>query len=242
MIRNLLLISKSGLVLFSKEITATINQPRLTGSLITAIIDFSLRCVGIPVSYIELENVAVSIVPSEKVICALFHDAEDGESFGKLVAKEILRAFLQDHARTDFTTCVNLKTFQTFNTRIVDAVKQTIPEVLERLTSKRGINYCFLVYRDNIAYSTLNIEQLSVVANLQTLITFTSEIFYQKNQSVNSIELIGQTNRFYLYPLGSGYHLVVACKRAIAQRAYQDHVKDTVFLLEKIDRVLGNLR
>jgi len=64
MLRNVLIISDAGLVLFSKEFISAVGQPRLVGSLLTAMLEFSTNNVGAPVCYIEMTNVAVSICSS----------------------------------------------------------------------------------------------------------------------------------------------------------------------------------
>ncbi|KAJ1493421.1 hypothetical protein T484DRAFT_1879296 [Baffinella frigidus] len=64
MLRNVLIISDAGLVLFSKEFISAVGQPRLVGSLLTAMLEFSTNNVGAPVCYIEMSNVAVSICSS----------------------------------------------------------------------------------------------------------------------------------------------------------------------------------
>jgi hypothetical protein len=71
------------------------------GSLLTAMLEFSLVTAGMPVSYIELSGLGVTIVGSEatKVFCALFQDREDGADFGKLLATEILNAFQDEYSR-----------------------------------------------------------------------------------------------------------------------------------------------
>jgi hypothetical protein len=61
MLRNVLVISDGGLVLFSKEFVNAVAQPRLVGSLLTAMLEFSTNNVGAPVCYIELSTIAVSI-------------------------------------------------------------------------------------------------------------------------------------------------------------------------------------
>ena len=97
MLRNVLIIATtSGLPLFSKEFLNAVAQPRLIGSLLTAIMEWAVRTTGMPVTYIELSNVAVTIVKDETagICCALFHDRSDGPAFGKLVASQILYAFL----------------------------------------------------------------------------------------------------------------------------------------------------
>ena len=100
MLRNVLLMSSSGLVLFSKEFVKSVSQPRMVGSLLTAMIEFSSRVTGMPVSVIELNNVCVVIVTdaAAQIFCAVFHDSEDGPEFGTLIATELLRTFVEDYA------------------------------------------------------------------------------------------------------------------------------------------------
>lgn len=64
MLRNVLVISDGGLVLFSKEFVNAVAQPRLVGSLLTAMLEFSTNNVGAPVCYIEMSTIAVSIISS----------------------------------------------------------------------------------------------------------------------------------------------------------------------------------
>ena len=70
----------------------------MVGSLLVAMLVQSFRATGLALSYIELRNgsshlpeppnfcsVAVSMVEESdtKIICALFHDVEDGPEFGR---------------------------------------------------------------------------------------------------------------------------------------------------------------
>lgn len=100
MLRNVLLMSASGLVLFSKEFMKSVSQPRMVGSLLTAMLEFSNKVVGMPVSHIELTTVSLVIVMDEtaKIFCAVFYDKEDGAEFGQLIASQILRSFVEDYA------------------------------------------------------------------------------------------------------------------------------------------------
>ena len=101
MLRNVLLIATtSGLPLFSQEFLNSVAQPRLVGSLLTIMMELAIRTTSLPATYIELANVAVTIVRDEtvQVCCALFHDRSDGPTFGKLVATQILFAFLEEYS------------------------------------------------------------------------------------------------------------------------------------------------
>lgn len=77
----------------SQNRPAAIEQPRLVGSLLTAMVEFSKLSAGMQVSYVEMTNVAVTLVGNEatKVYVALFHDREDGATFGRLIASEVMK-------------------------------------------------------------------------------------------------------------------------------------------------------
>lgn len=68
-----------------------VKQPRLVGSLLTAMVEFSKLNAGMQVSYVEMTTVSVTLVGNEatKVYCALFHDRQDGATFGRLIASEV---------------------------------------------------------------------------------------------------------------------------------------------------------
>lgn len=97
-------MATSGLVLFSKEFENSVAQPRLLGSLLTAILEFSQQTTEMGVSHIQLSNVSVTIVCDDiaKTFCALFHDKEDGAPFGRLICSELLSAFTLSYSSTDF--------------------------------------------------------------------------------------------------------------------------------------------
>jgi hypothetical protein len=60
MLRTCLIVSASGLVLFCRQFGDGLQQPRLVGSLLRALIEFAVQTTSLPVSYIELTNGAAS--------------------------------------------------------------------------------------------------------------------------------------------------------------------------------------
>ena len=173
MLRNVIIMATSGLVLFTKEFTNSIAQPRLVGSLITAIIEFGQQSTGMGVSFIELSNVSISIVVNEgaKIFCALFYDREDGVVFGRLLCSEILQAFNQEYS-TDFTQFGrNLKDFYGFQKKIPNIVRMAVKPVLQQLAmAHECIRKVVLVSDREIIDITINrVDSLSMLANLNAL-------------------------------------------------------------------------
>lgn len=75
-------------------------QSKQIGGVITAMLKFSMQKTGLPVSYIQLANVGVSIASSAdaRCTCAVFHDPDDGSDFGKLLSRELLYSFTQTYS------------------------------------------------------------------------------------------------------------------------------------------------
>ena len=77
-IRNLIVLAPSGLVLFEKEYSKEkIAQPRLLGSLLTAMTEFATQTTAMRPSYIEMSSLAVTMCREDSVTCALVHDRTD---------------------------------------------------------------------------------------------------------------------------------------------------------------------
>lgn len=101
-------------------------------------IEFSTKSVGIPVSHIELAHVGVSIVQDDttSLVCVLFYDRIDGPEFGRLIAWDILHAFIRDYSR-DLRSSVghNLREFLGFQYKLMDIVTHAIRPLLAQGTS-----------------------------------------------------------------------------------------------------------
>lgn len=174
MLRNIIIMATSGLVLFSKEFTNGIAQPRLVGSLITAIIEFGQQTTGMGVTFIELSNVSISIITNEsaKIFCALFYDREDGLIFGRLLCSEILNAFTQEYS-ADFTQFGrNLKDFYGFHKKIPNIIRLSVRPIIQQLAASHdSVRKVVLVSdKEVVDMSATKVDQLSVLANLSSLI------------------------------------------------------------------------
>ncbi|KAG9400965.1 hypothetical protein AC1031_009689 [Aphanomyces cochlioides] len=170
-------MATSGLVLFSKEFLHAIPQPRLIGSLLTAILEFSAKTTGAPVSYMEFTNVAVTIVVNEsaKVFCAIFFDVADGSKFGAFLAKEILAAFVDEYAGDLGNIGHNLRDFHGFHYKISEVIRESVKPILATLQQQRGIQKAILVTDDAVTYATVEVDQLGVLVNMQSLRTLASD-------------------------------------------------------------------
>ncbi|CAI5746816.1 unnamed protein product [Peronospora destructor] len=172
MLRNVLIMASSGIVLFSKEYVNAVAQPRLVGSLITAMLEFSNKASGAPVSYIQMSSVAVTVVTNDnhKVFCAMFHDTTDGASFSAFVAQELLAAFIAQHGDELGNIGHNLRDFHRFQYRILSVIRESVKPIVRKLQKQRGILKAMLVMDGAVTCATGDVDPIGVLANLQALV------------------------------------------------------------------------
>jgi len=232
--------------------TKQTEKSRLFGSLLRAMQEMSKQSTGLIVHYIEFGRVAVSIVdePKTKLICTLFHDLEDGSDFGKLLAQQILQSFEETFPDSTFSgtnAAINLTTFNTFSSKIFDAIQGAVQTIVQQLQGVRGINSALVLFDDGTAVTQVQQEddQLGLVANLQPLITFSTDIMSLKKD--RSKELMFSVSRqvVFVHRVGSsdGYThsvsshdaaLVVICRKSVKPSAYKDNINRAIDMLNKV--------
>lgn len=245
MIRNVILMATSGLVLFSKEFVNSVAQPRLIGSLLTAMIEFSQQTSGMMVSYIELSNVAVTIVVNDvaKVFCALFHDRDDGCAFGRLICSEILTAFTQEFASDLNSFGLNLRDFHGFHNKIADVIRNSVRPVLKQLQSNKGILKALLVTEDgNVASPNDDIDQLGVLANLQALTGLCTDIMATVDDDCIHIMLDSTNNtKLLLWRIQERSLLIVVVSKAVPSQKYRLAIEEALDTIEQVCLLMSNL-
>mmetsp|Transcript_25782 Transcript_25782/g.57799 ORF Transcript_25782/g.57799 Transcript_25782/m.57799 type:complete len:269 (+) Transcript_25782:148-954(+) len=184
MVRTVLIIStSSGVPLFSKELGKSIAQPRLVGSLLTAMVEQSVHAVGAPLSYMELSSVAVTLARDEarNVCCAIFHDPSFGPDFGKLLASQILHAFLEEYSED-----LQASSFG-FHRLLPSAIFGVIRPVLSRLQAhpSGAITRALVVSLDgSIIEWHEGLDRLTLVANLDVVLSCASELMTSMVRSI----------------------------------------------------------
>jgi hypothetical protein len=209
-LRNILILSTSGIVLFSKEIVRPLSQPRLLGSLLTAILQYSQASVGMPATYIELDTVAVSISISEKrkLSCCLVHDVEDGEDFGLLLSSTILYKFLEEFESLTTVMSVNLSAYFRFSTQLQEVVKSTITTVLLQLEQQAGVIQAVVVTEDQQLLCTGSIDRLAMNAHLTSLMDAATDVMFEQNDEAQGIYMETDDSRLFVYRISSAiFHL-----------------------------------
>lgn len=97
-LQSICITAKSGAVLFVSELSGVSRNQRSIAALITALVDLSTRSVGTPVSYICMNNTAITIAQSEifGIKAILFHDSNFYRELAQCIANSILHVFCED--------------------------------------------------------------------------------------------------------------------------------------------------
>jgi len=252
MLRNVLLLSSSGLLLFSKEFVNAAAQPRMLGSVLVAMLEKAKQTTGLQLTYMEFATTGVTIVGNETrtLFCVLFHDKADGEVFGKLLATEILSAFLHSY-QNDLTRSVgvNLSSFQDFQFKLGAAIRDTGRPVLEQLKRNRAVVLALLVKEDpragdsSIQYATGEVDQFGVLANLKPLMSAATDLMAIRQDAARSIWLEStptRASRLLVHRVVVGMFLVVQFSKRFDHAHYAQDVTRATRLLEKVC-ILGEM-
>jgi len=249
MIQHLIIMTGSGVVIFEKvwveSETKLAEKGRLFGSLITTMQEFSRQSTGMIVSYLELNDVGISIVEDHrtKLICTLFHEREDGADFGKILAQQILRSFIETFGNDlSFGGSVNVGLFRGFVSKIFDAIQNSVRAILQQLQSYRTIQIALLVYDDGIAVTPSQEEdQLSLVANVQPLVTLSNNIMMPKKDHPELISMEMNRQIVYIHRVGEA-SLVAVCKKSAKASLYKPLLLRAVSMLEKVFSLSNKLK
>lgn len=231
MLRNVIIVTTSGIVIFSKEFIKSDIKPSLLGAIVTAMVDFSIQRTGMAVSYIEMSSlgVAVSYNTVAKVICIV--DVEDGPEFTKLIAGEILVAFSSTFMN-QLEERINLfDKFSPFNSKIGEVIRQSVRPVLENLSNQKGILLALLTSGsgDSVIYSVQDVDKISILAPHSRLLDLANDIMGNQSDAPASIEMRNEKTTLCLFRIIRSSFIVVfknnvnskgeSCKRGIDEAA-----------------------
>ena len=101
MLRTIVIMTNGGVLLFSKEFfDHKKNVSKMLAGLLIAMLTFTKQKVGFPIQSIEFTTVSLSIYTDNisQISCAILFDIKDGLSFGNVICKQVLSAFINTYA------------------------------------------------------------------------------------------------------------------------------------------------
>jgi len=238
-------MTAAGVVIFEKvwftdsESIQTEKKGRLFGSLITTMQEFSRQSTGgMIVTYLEFQQVAVSIVDDSKtkLLCTLFHDTEDGSDFGQMIAAQILRSFIESFPDISFQGTLNVATFSSFVGKLFDAIQNSVRAIVQQLQSQRGINSALVVYDNGQSVMTVAQEedQLGIVANLTPIITLSTDILQAKTKERPELITLEMSKQIVIICRVGDASLVSICRKSTNPTHYQPAIERAAVMLEKV--------
>lgn len=210
--------------------------------LITAMVPFSKQRTGLPVSYVELDDKAVSICQSSSagLLCALFHDVSDGREFGNVVSRELLQAFIQMYAGQ--TGKVSQHTdFDSFNSRVSEIIRGSAQPVLNSLSSHRGVEMAALMRELVVVASTADIDRVSVQGNTVGLVNAAAAVMATQHDTTQQITLRDRRTSTHVVRLLDST-LIVVVKNGVKNGVLRKAIDDCAALLTKILSMASNLQ
>mmetsp|Transcript_16825 Transcript_16825/g.42970 ORF Transcript_16825/g.42970 Transcript_16825/m.42970 type:complete len:257 (-) Transcript_16825:156-926(-) len=254
MLNKVLIVSASGgVVLFEKEwvqLDKAINSQML-GGLLSTIQEFSRQSTGMLVHNIKFASLSIACVHDVRthLLCCIISDSSHDDTFPRVLAKQLLVAFVEEHKNVDFTRlgALNVATFASFGNKTVEIIVNSVKTILTELHSTRGIQSAAFVFADDTTFSVGTSssahDELGLVANMRATLSLSSEILQSSAQSepleLVTLHMCGHVARLHCI---NDAILIVLCQRAVEPAVYSARLDTTVRLLIQVMDVLRNLR
>jgi len=185
----------------------------LLGGLLTALVDFTLKNVGMSVLHMRFDNVGVHIVDTivnikhnhrERVICFLLTDEQDDERFGHLIASELLLAFVDEYSeKLSDMRAANVENFEAqfreFSSKIYFVIESSIAPVMRDLERHAGVKQAMLLKRSileldqnmlsSVWYPTLEGNQTGILAEMQNFLNVADDVLSDKGGPIRSAKI-----------------------------------------------------
>jgi hypothetical protein len=243
-LRNIIIMSTGGIILFSKDFVKHISNPSMLASLLTAMVTFSRAKTGLPTSYIEFSSVALSVTinAEARVMCALVTDLVDGAYFSELLSSEILGAFVSTYEKrlSDSDQVNNTDAFSDFNVQISEVIRNTVGPALEHLQTQKSIVTALLIQGDVVAYSTNDVDQVGILANHDALVRSSTDVLGPRNDETESITLTGMKTTITIRRFMAS-SLVVMFKNSITDTGLAD-IEKAAAVIHKLLSNAANLQ
>lgn len=175
---------------------------------------------------------------------AAFADRSDGPLFGKVVANQILRFFLDEYPGDLAMLGHNLRDFHGFHGKLSGAIRSSLRPILTRLQGhySRAIFKVIHVTEDSMVSTGPEVDELATLANLQSLLQFASEMLAHRDDSCTQITIDGSTRsdlKTQIWRIDKSVLLVVV-RKTVSADMYAGAIDETIHFLRILNQVLSN--
>jgi hypothetical protein len=237
-------------VLHRRVFTKSVSQPRMIAGLVTALCEYSAGAIGLPVAYMELEQVAITVVEQPRansrmdhLRCVVFQDVADGELYGRLIAAELLHAFTEEYGeRLASLQLANTERvedlFKGFSTRVRSAIENAVQPLMLQLERENGVRRALLLKHrrgafshspGHVWYPGYRDDETNVIADMQALLHVSDDILGSHGDQMSRIT-IGDRIRIDRLSLGT---LIVATAPSETHISLQGVIDATTEMLQR---------
>ncbi|KAJ4459237.1 hypothetical protein PAPYR_4770 [Paratrimastix pyriformis] len=238
MLKHVIVMKTSGIIFFKQDFLHHLPNSNLIGQLVGALLDACAQALNfVTPIYVEFRNVAISICLKDRNLAVLiFHDASDGPEFGRILAAEMMRVFVELFPTHTLDQKDAIQ--REFGANFPLIMQRVIHAVLHGLVQHRGIQSAFLIHTgassgENIYFGNTP-DTLRLEANLRTLLNASAHImaFSDRNEAALECVLEAARTRTHIIRLTPRATLVVSVARAVAAALAKRRISQGVFLLQ----------
>eukprot|EP01135_Chromosphaera_perkinsii_P000377 Nk52_evm24s78 gene=Nk52_evmTU24s78 len=244
-IKSILIITSSGVVLFAKEYGSSIHQPRLLGSLLTALFQTSHDVIA-PVSYVRFGSLSLSIcsanTTNSNILAAVLYEGEverlkvvDALA-GRSLVKVLLDAFLKEYSTQieKGGKIVNTTLFEGFEDKIQECQNAALNPLLYRIADDKSVRLAVIFKKNGTFFSSQPVEQLGFVANMEALLNYSKDLMTNSgSQSLKKIEIIMKGAKYMIFLFQDSCLAIVVDKNLTFGSLY----KGTIDAIEAIGEI-----
>ncbi|PXF43350.1 hypothetical protein BWQ96_06913 [Gracilariopsis chorda] len=185
----------------------------MIAGLVTAMCEFSMGAISLPVATVELEDTCLSLVElpvddlhrdKEFLRAVVFHDSSDGPSYGHVLGLELLTMFKAEYGERLLNMQLGNEeyvehVFKPFNAKVRTAVISSVKPLMRALEAEPGVKQVFLLQHNpddtfskslyRIWYSSSPVGGGTLLADLQALLSAGDDVLAKQGDESSVITL-----------------------------------------------------
>jgi len=200
-LQHMVIVTRGGSMLFHHSFMPLVAKPRLTASLLAALVETTLQRTGKAVSYVECGSFGISICCEVEagtggLVCSVFHDHEDGEMFGNVLAMHTMSEFKSTFKGLYSPVPLNTSIFACFHTAVSQIIRGCVRHFVCQIAAHDCVEICGLVCNDAVYHlvdkrstAKVPVDEMQFVAHLHSLLDYASDMMALTGDACDTIIL-----------------------------------------------------
>ena len=167
--------------------------------------------------------------------CVLFHDKDEGEYFGKLLAFQFLKDFLNEYSEDTFLgRTFNSNTYSAFSSKLFAVVDHSLETFLTEFQKKQCCQCVLFLQEESEPIVVGNvIDQYAFVANLQIIIQQAAEVMLRLKDCFRELFLCMGRQFLKIITISEGSYFVVVCNSSWDLKKLMVSIDEATLCLKK---------